>query len=88
MKVLVLYRPNSDHGRKVEEFIENFRSRSSNERLEALNIDSREGDSMAKLYDVVSYPAVIVLRSDGSLQKCWQGSELPLIDEVQAYARG
>ncbi|HEY4964736.1 MAG TPA: hypothetical protein VIH90_08680 [Candidatus Saccharimonadales bacterium] len=87
MKVVVLYRPSSDHGRIVDEFIENFRSRVSDQRIEVLNIDTREGNGTATLYDIVQYPAVLVLRSDGAIQKSWQGLELPLIDEVQSYAR-
>jgi hypothetical protein len=42
---------------------------------------------MATLYDIVRYPAIMVLRSDGAMQKAWEGIELPLIDEVQSYAR-
>lgn len=88
MKVLVLYRPLSDHGSMVEEFIDNFKARGSSEHLEVLDIDSREGSSMATLYDVVRYPAVLVVQGDGSLQRAWEGDKLPLVDEVQAYARG
>jgi hypothetical protein len=87
MKVVVLYRPNSDHGRTVDEYIENFKSRVSDQRIEVLSIDTREGSSMATLYDIVRYPAIMVLRSDGAMQKAWEGIELPLIDEVQSYAR-
>jgi len=87
MKVVVIYRPSSDHARIVDEFIENFRSRVSEQRIDVVNIDTREGNSMATLYDIVQYPGVLVLRSDGALQKAWQGLELPLIDEVQSYAR-
>ncbi len=86
MKVLVLYRPNSEHGRLVEEFIHDFQRRHSNERLEVLNIDTRDGSAMASLYDIVQYPAVLVLQTDGYLQKLWQGEQLPLMDEVVSYA--
>jgi hypothetical protein len=85
MKVLVLYRPSSEHARKVEEFIENFGTHSPVS-IETLDVDSREGNAMITLYDVMQYPAVMVLRSDGSPQKVWQGSDLPLVDEVKSYA--
>jgi len=88
MKVVILYRPSSDHGRIVDEYVEDFRSRVADQKLEVLNIDSREGNSVATLYDIVQYPAIIVMRSDGTMQKEWQGNDLPLIDEVQSYARG
>jgi hypothetical protein len=85
MKVLVLYRPQSEHGRLIEDFINSFQSNSSSA-LETLNIDTREGSAMATLYDVMEYPAILVLRTDGSPQKVWQGNDLPLVDEVRSYA--
>jgi hypothetical protein len=87
MKVLVLYRPNSEHGRVTEEFIHDFQRRHQDERLEALNLDTREGSSMASLYDVMQYPAILVVQDDGYVQRIWQGEVLPLMDEVAAYAR-
>lgn len=86
MKVLVLYRPNSEHGRLVEEFVHDFQSRHQDEHLEVLNIDTRDGSATASLYDVVQYPAILVIQADGYLQKLWQGERLPLMDEVVAYA--
>lgn len=86
MKVLVLYRPNSEHGRMVEEFIHDFQVQHRDERLEVLNIDSRDGSAMASLYDVMRYPAILVLQTDGYLQKSWEGDRLPLMDEVISYA--
>lgn len=88
MKVLVLYRPNSEYARVVEEFIRNFEARTDgSHRLEVLNLDSRDGNAIAMLYDVMQYPAVLVLQGDGSLQKSWEGGTMPLIDEVVAYSR-
>ena len=87
MKVLVLYRPSSEHGRLVEEFIHGFQSRFSGGRLEVLNIDSRDGSATATLYDVMQYPAILVVQTDGYLQKSWEGAMLPTIDEVVGFAR-
>jgi hypothetical protein len=86
MKVLVLYRPNSEHGRLTEEFIHEFQARSSGQ-LEVLSVDTREGSATATLYDIMQYPAIMVMQNDGGVQKIWQGDSLPLIDEVAAYAR-
>lgn len=83
---MILYRPNSEHGRLVEEYIHDFRSRHGEERMEVLNIDSREGSAMASLYDVVRYPAILVVQDNGYVQRSWQGDELPLMDEVASYA--
>jgi hypothetical protein len=87
MKVLVLYRPNSEHGRLTEEFIHDFQHRHQDERLEVLNIDTRDGSATASLYDVMQYPAILVLQDDGYVQKLWEGDTLPLMDEVASYAR-
>ncbi|MDL2342450.1 MAG: hypothetical protein QFB87_05230 [Patescibacteria group bacterium] len=86
MKVLVLYRPNSEHGRIVEEFIRDYQRAGHNGTIEALNIDTREGSATASLYDVMEYPSIIVARDDGSILRAWQGSILPLQNEVAAYA--
>lgn len=86
MKVLVLYRPESEHGRIVEEFIHEFQRVHSEERLEVLNIDSRDGSATASLYDVMRYPAILILQNDGYLSKSWEGDSLPLMDEVVSYA--
>lgn len=85
--MLVLYRPNSEHGRIVEEFIHDFQRRHADERMEILNVDSREGSAMASLYDVMQYPAVLVVQDDGFIQRSWAGDNLPLMDEVASYAR-
>lgn len=85
MKIVILYRPSSDHGRAVETFIHEYRERHESERLEVLNIDTREGSATASLYDVVQYPAILALRNDGSVLKSWEGEMLPLMDEVTYY---
>lgn len=86
MKVLVLYRPDSEHGRQVEEFIHDFQERHGSHRLEIMNIDSRDGIATATLYDIMEYPAILVIQDDGMIQKSWAGSSLPLMDEVASYA--
>ncbi len=87
MKILILYRPNSEHGRLVEDFIRNFQNQYADQRLEVLDIDSRDGSAAASLYDVVQYPAILVVQNDGYIQKSWVGDQIPLLDEVVAYVR-
>ena len=85
MKVVILYRPNSEHARLIEEFIHDYKGRNADTKLEVVNIDSREGATVASLYDVVQYPAILVVQNDGYAQKIWQGEALPLMNEVIAY---
>jgi hypothetical protein len=86
MKVVILYRPNSEHGRQIEEFIHDYKLRHDDIRLEVVNIDTREGAALASLYDVMQYPAILVLQGDGYAQKIWQGDTLPPMNEVVSYA--
>ena len=86
MKVLVLYRPNSEHGRLVEDFIHDYQARQHSGKLEVINIDTREGMATASLYDIVQYPAILVVRPDGGIVQTWQGEVLPLMSEVASYA--
>jgi hypothetical protein len=87
MKVLVLYRPNSEFARRVEEFIHDLQTMHNvDERhLEVLDYDSREGSATASLYDVMSQPGIVVVGDDGAYVKSWQGDDLPLLDEVAGY---
>ena len=85
MKIIILYRPNSEHARTTEEFVASLKQKTTPVRIEAVNIDTREGWAVASLYDILQYPAVMVVREDGQLQKYWEGNDLPRIDEVQGY---
>lgn len=84
MKVVILYRPNSEFSRKVEEYAHEF-ERTKGKTIELLSLDTPEGTAMARLYDVTAYPAVMALRDDGQMMNYWQGSELPLMSEVAPY---
>jgi hypothetical protein len=86
MKVILLYRPDSEHAETVEEFARDFVKQHADRRIELLSVDTREGSSMAMLYDIVSYPAILALSDDGLLLQNWQGSTMPLMDEVAYYA--
>ena len=85
MRVLVLYRPRSEHGRAVEAFIRDFKARHEEGRMELVDVDSRDGLATATLYDVMNYPAILALRDDGSVLKSWEGETLPMMDEVAYY---
>ncbi len=53
--------------------------------LKVLSYDSREGSSTASMYDIMSQPAILITNDDGSYVKHWEGSELPLQDEIASY---
>lgn len=85
MRVVILYRPKSEQARMVESFIRDFKSRHEADHVEAVDVDSRDGMATATLYDIMSYPAILALREDGSLLRSWEGEMLPTMDEVAYY---
>lgn len=86
MKVIVLYRPNSEHESRVDEFLHDFGHGHPERRIEKVSLDSRVGTHLAQVYDAVDYPAILALTNDGQLLKMWQGSQFPLMDELAYYA--
>lgn len=85
MKIVILYRPNSEFARSVEEFAHDI-ERQQNVKPELISIDTREGATMAELYDVTDYPAIMATRDNGEVLQLWVGAQLPLMNEVAAYA--
>lgn len=84
MKVSILYHPHSEHAHTVEQFAHDF-ERQRGEVIELISLETKEGAAMASMYDLVQYPALLVLSNDGQLRKSWEGAEMPLMDEVAAY---
>ncbi len=84
MKVLVLYRPNSEHESSVQDFVRELKHR-SNKDVELVDLNTRDGAATASLYDVMQYPAFLALSNDGSLLRSWEGEAWPLISEVSYY---
>jgi len=84
MKVIVLYRFKSEQARPVLDLEHEYEQRTGR-KLEHVNTDSISGDSMAKLYGVINYPAILAVTTDGQLLHLWQGEMLPLVNEIMAY---
>ena len=84
MKAVILYRPNSEFARPVEEYAKDFEA-NRGKVIKLVSLDTVEGADIAKLYDIMQYPALVIIRGDGQLLKEWQGERLPLMDEVAGY---
>ena len=80
----MLYRPNSEHSRIVEEYARDFQI-SRGKQIELISLNTREGVAIASLYDIMQHPGLIVLRDDGQVVMEWQGTNFPLMNEVAAY---
>jgi len=87
MKVVMLYRPNSATERLALDFVRDFTMQTGHE-LPMVDIDTPEGVDLTRLYDIVTYPAIIATADDGSLLQLWQGEPLPRISEVGYYGGG
>jgi len=85
MKLLVLYKPKSEHARVVEEYLNDFRYQYPDVEVEALDAESVEGVNKSELYDILEYPALLALASDSTLQSMWAGKMLPQKQEVISY---
>ncbi|MBP9853095.1 hypothetical protein KBC77_03865 [Candidatus Saccharibacteria bacterium] len=86
MKLMVVYRPDSEHARSVESYLGDLeRRRTVDEgQIERVDIDTREGAQTAAAYGIVSYPTMIVTDDNGGFLKMW-GGELPLQNELMSY---
>lgn len=87
MRVVVLYHPRSEHAGKVEDYARDYKLRAKTKELELVSLETVQGADLAKLYGIISYPAVLAISADGQLQKLWQGSNLPLMNELDYYTK-
>lgn len=84
MRVVILYHPQSDHARTVEDYSRDF-SHQTGHSIELISLETSDGARMATTYDIVRYPAILILNDSGELMKSWQGPIMPLMDEVSFY---
>ena len=86
MRIVVVYKDYSDHGREVREYIEDF-ERQKGLKVEVMDPDSGRNEFFLRAYDVVEYPTILAITDEGRLLQQWRGKPLPLFDEVAYYAR-
>jgi len=85
MRVLVIYKEQSEHRREVEGYMRDFQAQTGRT-IETMNPDSRDGANFCRTYDIVEYPTMLALSDDGRVQHNWRGRPLPTISEVSYYA--
>lgn len=86
MRVIILYRPQSEHATAVESFVREFTRLHPSTSLQVHDADSRDGSHKAAVYDLQQYPSVLALSDDGQVLQSWSGEMLPLMNEVAYYA--
>lgn len=84
MKLLILYRPNSEHERRIEMFVRDFQRLHPGKKIEMLSMNSRDGVATASIYDIFEFPAILALADNGSVLHSWTGP-LPLMNDVAGY---
>lgn len=85
MKIIAIYREESDHAREVIDFIRDFEKRIGFD-IEVRDPDHRDNQFFLQAYDIVEYPTIIAIENDGRMLQMWRGRPLPRIDEVSYYA--
>lgn len=75
----------SDHARAVMTFLDDF-ARQTGRTLETVDPDTPAGAHTCRTYDIVEYPSVVAVDTNGQLQHIWRGLPMPLISEVSYYA--
>ena len=82
MRVVCVYRDKQDYTRSVEEWIENLRRQTGRE-IETMDPD--KNPSFCETYDIVEYPTMLAIDTDGSLLQMWRGTDMPRISDVSYY---
>lgn len=85
MKVVIVYKEESDHARTVLDFLRDFKRQTGRD-LETLNPESLQGEQFCRAYDIVEYPTVIAISDSAVMQNTWTGLPLPTISEVSYYS--
>lgn len=87
MRVVIVWKDNTDYSREVIDWSRDFEHRIG-KKLENLDPDTIPGENFCRAYDILQYPTIIaVAEPNGTEQKRWSGTPLPLIDEVSFYAK-
>lgn len=84
MRVAVVYRYESDHAREVIDYLRDF-SRQTGHTIDEIDPDTRDGAHFCRTYDVVEYPTMIAVDTEGRMHHMWRGRPLPTISEVSFY---
>ena len=86
MRVVVVYKQQTDYARQVQMFLDDFKRLTGHD-LETLDPESLPGISFCETYDIMQYPTLIALSDDGPIQNQWNGLPLPTMSEVSYYVQ-
>lgn len=85
MKAVILYQPNSELESSVNEYVREF-GRETGKTIALTDSNSIQGVEIAKLYDIMQFPAIIVFKDDGSFIESWvERDKWPTASELSYY---
>jgi hypothetical protein len=88
MRTVILYHPNSEQVGLAQTFKHDYEQRHYGYKIELISLETVQGSELASTYDIVRYPAILVLAPDGGFQQMWQDLPWPPIEEVFSYSAG
>lgn len=85
---MVFYRPNSEHERAVEMYLRDLRRQYTvhDKDIKMMNLNTRDAVATASIYDIVSFPGIVVTDNYGAYIMGWNGA-FPLMSELMSYYR-
>jgi hypothetical protein len=85
MKAVILYKPNTERETSVHEYVREF-ARVTGRPIELIDVDTVHGIEIAKLYDIMQFPAIVVFKDDGEYIRSWlERDSWPTISELSFY---
>lgn len=81
MKLLVITNGDGPETRAAWELADNIVADGYD--VEKIDWESDEAASLARLHDVYSIPAYIIVRDDGAQVEMWQGTQEPIASEIK-----
>ena len=85
MKAVILYKPNTEKETSVLEYVREF-ARVTGRPIELIDADTVHGIEIAKLYDIMQFPAIVVFKDDGEYIRSWlERDSWPTISELSFY---
>lgn len=87
MRLVIVWKEETDYAREVIDWMREFEHREGSGKIESINPETYKGESFVAAHDILQYPAIVVLDSDGRVLQEWKGTPLPQLDEVAYLAR-
>jgi hypothetical protein len=70
MKAVILYNQTLRKNTSVLEYVREF-ARVTGRPIELMDVDTVHGIEIAKLYDIMQFPAIVVFKDDGEYIRSW-----------------